>query len=130
MRTRLASTTIGRAALAAGVAVSALAYALPAAAEDLFTRGEAIGSGFGRAGAAIMGPGFLVVGAGIFLASIWYLFIAGQAANKGRGYYGLAVVGIIAGSLMAGIGGFSTMGAQTFTGGAPTASNQPFTFGR
>lgn len=129
----LRTTITTRAALAASVATAALFAGIPEAlaqGADLFARGEQIGSGLGRAGSAIMGPLFLIVGAIVFLLSAWYLFGGANRQNQGRGLYGMALVGFVAGSILAGIGGFATLGAQTFTGGAPTASAQPFTFGR
>ena len=129
----LRNTLTARAALAASVATAALFAGIPdalAQGADLFARGEQIGTGLGRAGSAIMGPLFLIVGAIVFLLSAWYLFGGANRNNQGRGLYGMAVVGFVAGSIIAGIGGFATLGAQTFTGGAPTASAQPFTFGR
>lgn len=129
----LRNTLTARAALAASVATAALFAGIPdalAQGADLFARGEQIGTGLGRAGSAIMGPMFLIVGAIVFLLSAWYLFGGANRNNQGRGLYGMAVVGFVAGSIIAGIGGFATLGAQTFTGGAPTASAQPFTFGR
>src|SRR6478609_3912847 len=129
----LRNTLTARAALAASVATTALFAGIPdalAQGADLFARGEQTGTGLGRAGSAIMGPLFLIVGAIVFLLSAWYLFGGANRNNQGRGLYGMAVVGFVAGSIIAGIGGFATLGAQTFTGGAPTASQQPFTFGR
>ena len=129
----LRNTLTARAALAASVATAALFAGIPdalAQGADLFARSEQIGTGLGRAGSAIMGPMFLIVGAIVFLLSAWYLFGGANRNNQGRGLYGMAVVGFVAGSINAGIGGFATLGAQTFTGGAPTASAQPFTFGR
>lgn len=129
----LRNTLTARAALAASVATAALFAGIPdalAQGADLFARGEQIGTGLGRAGSAIMGPMFLIVGAIVFLLSAWYLFGGANRNNQGRGLYGMAVMGFVAGSIIAGIGGFATLGAQTFTGGAPTASAQPFTFGR
>ena len=129
----LRNTLTARAAPAASVATAALFAGIPSAlaqGADLFARGEQIGTGLGRAGSAIMGPLFLIVGAIVFLLSAWYLFGGANRNNQGRGLYGMAVVGFVAGSIIAGIGGFATLGAQTFTGGAPTASQQPFTFGR
>lgn len=129
----LRNTLTARAALAASVATAALFAGISdalAQGADLFARGEQIGTGLGRAGSAIMGPMFLIVGAIVFLLSAWYLFGGANRNNQGRGLYGMAVVGFVAGSIIAGIGGFATLGAQTFTGGAPTASAQPFTFGR
>ena len=129
----LRTTITTRAALAASVATAALFAGIPdalAQGADLFARGEQIGSGLGRAGSAIMGPLFLIAGAIVFLLSAWYLFGGANRNNQGRGYYGMAMVGFVAGSIIAGIGGFATLGSQTFTGGAPTASTQPFTFGR
>ncbi|TDH62379.1 hypothetical protein E2C06_12290 [Dankookia rubra] len=130
---RLRNAITIRAALAASTATAALFAGVPEAlaqGADLFARGEQIGAGLGRAGSAIMGPLFLIVGAIVFLLSAWYLFGGANRNNQGRGLYGMAIVGFIAGSILAGIGGFATLGAQTFTGGAATASVQPFTFGR
>jgi hypothetical protein len=130
---RLRDATTNRAALAASTATAALLAGVPEAlaqGADLFARAETIGTGLGRAGSAIMGPLFLIVGAIVFLLSAWYLFGGANRNNQGRGLYGMAMVGFIAGSILAGIGGFATLGSQTFTGGAPTASAQPFTFGR
>ena len=129
----LRNTLTARAALAASVATAALFADIPdalAQGADLFARGEQIGTGLGRAGSAIMGPMFLIVGAIVFPLSAWYLFGGANRNNQGRGLYGMAIVGFIAGSILAGIGGFATLGSQTFTGGAATASTQPFTFGR
>lgn len=130
---RLRNAITSRAALAASTATTALLAGGPdalAQGADLFARGEQIGTGLGRAGSAIMGPMFLIVGAIVFLLSAWYLFGGANRNNQGRGLYAMAIVGFIAGSILAGIGGFATLGAQTFTGGAATASTQPFTFGR
>lgn len=130
---RLRNAITSRAALAASTATAALLAVGPEAlaqGADLFARGEQIGTGLGRAGSAIMGPMFLIVGAIVFLLSAWYLFGGANRNNQGRGLYGMAIVGFIAGSILAGIGGFATLGSQTFTGGAATASTQPFTFGR
>lgn len=129
----LRNAITSRAALAASTATAALLAGGPEAlaqGADLFARGEQIGTGLGRAGSAIMGPMFLIVGAIVFLLSAWYLFGGANRNNQGRGLYGMAIVGFIAGSILAGIGGFATLGSQTFTGGAATASTQPFTFGR
>ena len=57
----------------------------------------------GRAGSAIMGPLFLIVGAIVFLLSAWYLFGGANRNNQGRGLYGMAMVGFVAGSILAGI---------------------------
>ncbi|SDB71513.1 hypothetical protein [Belnapia rosea] len=131
---RLSNAIANRVALATSTATAALLAGFPvdalAQGADLFARGEQIGAGLGRAGSAIMGPLFLIVGAIVFLLSAWYLFGGANRNNQGRGLYGMAIVGFIAGSILAGIGGFATLGSQTFTGGAATASTQPFTFGR
>ena len=129
----LRTVITARIALAASGATAAPLAGIPEAlaqGADLFARGEQIGSGLGRAGSAIIGPLFLIVGGIVFLLSAWYLFGGANRNNQGRGYYGMAMVGFISGSILAGIGGFSTLGSTTFTGGAPTASQQPFTFGR
>lgn len=129
----LRTTLTARVAFGITTAAAAFLTGMPEAlaqGADLFTRGEQIGAGLGRAGSAIIGPMFLIVGGIALLLSGWYLFGAANRNNQGRGYYGMAVVGFIAGFIFAGIGGFATLGSTTFTGGAPTASQQPFTFGR
>lgn len=129
------TSTTTRAALliaalvAAGTLFGAHDALAQAAGGDIFTRAEAIGQGIGRGGTAILGPMFLIIGGIIFLLSAWYLFSGANRNNQGRGFYGMAIVGFIAGGIMVGYGGFASLVTNGIVGTAPTASTAPLTFG-
>ena len=128
----LRNTLTARAALAASVATAALFAGIPEAlaqGADLFARGETIGNGLGRAGSAIMGPMFLIVGAIVFLPTLGICSVAPTGTTRGAASTGWRR------RLRRWLDRrrhrrLRHARRATFTGGAPTASAQPFTFGR